>query len=120
MSAGSAGTVAETAALDFLETRNLLCLDRNFRCRSGEIDLVMRDADCLVFVEVRYRRHSRYGTGAATVTRSKQSRLTAAARYFLMRHRHLRGLPCRFDVIAATGELDQLSLRWIRNAFTAT
>jgi len=90
----------------------LRLLERNYRCRRGEIDLVMREADTLVFVEVRFRSSGSFGTPAETVDIHKQRRLAATAAHFLQHHP--TNLPCRFDVIAvsATNHID-----WIRSAF---
>jgi putative endonuclease len=88
---------------------------RNHRCRQGEIDLVMRDGDTLVFVEVRYRRGERFGTPAETVDRHKQRRLVAAAGHYLQGHPS--PLPCRFDVVAIGGG-DRIE--WLKNAFAAS
>ena len=84
---------------------------RNFRCRGGEIDLIMRDAAYWVFVEVRYRRTSRFGAPQATIDPRKQQRLILAAGHFLAGRAES---PCRFDVIAMSGK-DRIS--WIKNAF---
>ena len=73
------GTAAEDLALRYLEARGLSLVTRNFRCRTGELDLIMRDGEHLVFVEVRSRRSTRYGTPAESVTRTKQQRLLRAA-----------------------------------------
>ena len=86
-------------------------LERNYRCRRGEIDLVMRDADTLVFVEVRFRASTRYGTPAETVDIRKQRKLAAAAAHYLQYNPTNR--LCRFDVVAVSGE----HIDWIRNAF---
>jgi putative endonuclease len=107
----------ERVAESFLHNRGLQTLHRNYRCRSGEIDLVMLDGATLVFVEVRYRRDDRYGSGAATVTRLKQGRLVSAARHFLGRHARHRQRPCRFDVVSIGGEADRAQLNWIPDAF---
>jgi len=87
-------------------------LVQNYRCRRGEIDLVMREAGTLVFVEVRFRSSTRFGTPAETVDIRKQRRLAAAAAHYLQRHP--TNLPCRFDVIAVSGT-NQID--WIRDAF---
>lgn len=109
------GNVAEKLALRFLEAQGLVLVKRNYRCRMGELDLVMRDGDYLVFVEVRSRHDSRYGTPAETVTRTKQRRLIRAAAHYLQRSR-AAALPCRFDVVAVNAGDD---LDWIKNAFQA-
>ena len=85
----------------------------------GEIDLVMRDADTVVFVEVRYRRKNQWGSAVETVDWRKQKRLIAAAQHYLITHPHLVDQPCRFDVVAAEGNpADPGAYRWIREAFT--
>ncbi|MFO1430390.1 MAG: YraN family protein [Candidatus Competibacteraceae bacterium] len=110
-----AGEAAETLACRYLERQGLVLIERNYRCRTGEVDLIMRDGDCLVFVEVRSRRHSRYGTPAETVTRTKQQRICRAAAHYLLTH-HCN-VPCRFDVIAILQQKQQLD--WIKGAFQA-
>jgi putative endonuclease len=106
------GDAKEGIARRFLEDRGLTLVAHNVRCRHGEIDLVMRDEQTLVFVEVRYRRSDRFGGAAASVDRRKQARLMAAAGYYLQRHP--TDLPCRFDVVAI-GAQDHV--QWIQNAF---
>lgn len=110
----SLGQAKERQAEDWLKARGLSAVARNVRCRHGEIDLVMRDGDTLVFVEVRYRRNAGYGGPHGSVDRPKQGRLTAAAAWYLQRHP--TRLPCRFDVLAI-GDGDRMN--WIRHAFTA-
>jgi putative endonuclease len=111
------GRAAEDAALRFLQSMGCVLLRRNYRCRLGEIDLVVRDGDSLVFVEVRARDSDAYGGAAASIGRGKQRRLAAAARHFLMTHPQAARLPARFDVVAITGESAQRSPQWIRAAF---
>ena len=106
------GDVKEELARRFLEGQGLTQVARNVSCRHGEIDLVMRDGQTLVFVEVRYRRSERFGGASASIDRRKQARLIAAAGYYLQRHP--TDLPCRFDVVAIGAE-DRL--QWIQNAF---
>jgi len=106
------GDDKEVLARRCLERHGLRHVAHNVRCRHGEIDLVMRDAGTLVFVEVRYRRSERFGGAMASVDQRKQSRLTAAAGYYLQQHP--TDLPCRFDVVAI-GAGDQL--QWIQHAF---
>ncbi len=105
------GDAAERQAATFLEGQGLAILARNYRCRGGEIDLIARDGDTLVFVEVRARRNSAYGGAAASITTHKQQRLIYAARHYLM---HLPTEPlCRFDAVLIDGE----HLEWLRSAF---
>lgn len=108
------GAAKESLAADYLERRGLRLIERNHRCRLGEIDLVMRDRDSLVFVEVRYRGSLRFGTPAETVDRRKQRRLIAAAGHWLQANPSV--LPCRFDVVAISG---QDRIEWLKNAFNA-
>jgi putative endonuclease len=108
-----AGQQGEDRALHFLREKGLVLVERNFRCKGGELDLVMQDGKALVFVEVRQRSGAAFGGAAASVTRQKQRRMIVAAQIFLQRYR----MPpaCRFDVIALDGD----SLDWIRNAVEA-
>ncbi|GAB0147490.1 MULTISPECIES: YraN family protein [Marichromatium] len=110
---GRLGAAKERLAERYLRARGLTTEARNHRCRYGEIDLVMRDGDTLVFVEVRYRRSERYGSPAATVDARKQRRLAAAAAHYLQRHPTM--LCCRFDVVAISGQ-DQI--QWVKHAFS--
>lgn len=111
------GSTAEEAARRHLEQQGLKLIERNYVCRVGELDLIMQDGVYLVFVEVRSRQDSRYGTPAETVTRAKQKRLVRAAAYYLQRRRI--NPPCRFDVIAISQTGDSLDLQWIKDAFQA-
>lgn len=103
------GQKGEDDALAHLLIHGLRLLERNFRCKSGEIDLIMQDGAGLVFVEVHQRASRSHGGAAASVTPAKQRRLVRAAEIYLMRYRQLP--PCRFDVVAIDG--GQLS--WLRN-----
>lgn len=117
------GANAEALACAFLEHQGLRLITRNYHCRQGEIDLIMRDPDNLVFVEVRYRRQSRYGTGLESVDRRKQRRIVHCARHYLQRHPGLAELAARFDVVALAPEPGNSDARprieWIRHAFEA-
>lgn len=110
------GDAAEAHAQVFLEQRGLRLLQRNWACRSGELDLVMLDGDTVVFVEVRYRRHAGWGGALASVDARKQQKLIRAAQLFLQKESRWARHPCRFDVVAlGTHEADESD--WIRNAF---
>ncbi len=111
-STASVGEKMERRAGDFLTRNGLRVVARNHRCRFGEIDIVATDGTTLVFVEVRYRGSARFGSAAETVDYRKQRRLAAAAANYLQRHPSV--LPCRFDVIAITG---QDRFHWIKDAF---
>jgi putative endonuclease len=114
------GAHAEDQACHFLQRHGLRLVTRNYRSRRGEIDLIMRDADNLVFVEVRYRRQSRYGSGLESVDWRKQQRILACAAYYLHCHPQAGQLPARFDVVALTPGDGDVRIEWIRNAFDAS
>jgi putative endonuclease len=103
------GAAAEDAALAYLARRGLSLVERNFRCRGGELDLVMRDAATLVFVEVRQRSHAGYGGAAASIGAAKRARLVIAAQTYLQRYRAPPA--CRFDVVA----FDGAAVSWLKN-----
>lgn len=111
MNRGGGGAEALAAAL--LERAGLTILERNYRCRFGEIDLVAQCGPTLVFVEVRARRSEAFGGAAGSITRAKRRRLLAAARHYLAARGGDR--PCRFDVVLARGEGPELE--WVRDAF---
>jgi putative endonuclease len=108
----------ETLARQRLEAEGLTLLASNVRYRFGELDLVMREGGCVVFVEVRYRASQRFGGALASVTRSKQLRVARAASAFLAANGRLGECPCRFDVIAIAGQMPQPSVEWLKNAFS--
>jgi len=113
------GDLWEDAALAHLQTVGLRALERNFNCRWGEIDLIMRDGDGVVFVEVRYRRSDVRGDGVASVGAAKRTKLVRAAQVWLQAHPALAAQPCRFDVIGCAGTPQQPVLDWMRAAFEA-
>lgn len=114
------GSRWEKVALEHLMSRGLLRITENFRCRMGEIDLIMQDRDCLVFVEVRYRRANRFATAALTVDSLKQRKLTRTAAIFLGRHPQYCDHAVRFDVVAFDASSDdQCTLQWLQDAFRA-
>jgi putative endonuclease len=92
------GVDGEDVACRVLEARGYRILARRYRTRIGEIDVVARQGECIVFVEVKTRRDGRFGDPAAAVTAEKQRRLTVMASDYLARHR-LERVPARFDVV---------------------
>jgi putative endonuclease len=118
------GSAGEETALAHLQSQGLQLVLRNYRCRGGEIDLVMLDRKVLVFVEVRYRSHESFGGAAASVDARKQQRIVLAARHLLMKRRELTRHPARFDVVAiaplAHGQNRGNKIDWIRDAFRIT
>ena len=108
------GAHAEALAANFLTQRGLTIVERNWRRRFGEVDLIARDCDTLVFVEVRLRRRSDYGDAAASITPAKQKRLIKAAQLYLVRFRQAPA--CRFDAILLDA-LDPARIEWLRDVF---
>jgi len=113
----TAGQLAEDSALAYLEAQGLVLVERNYRCRGGEIDLVMRDGGKIVFVEVRFRSDQRFGGALASVGSRKQARLIHAASHYLATKRIDR--PTRFDVAAVSPNQGKLTIQWIKDAFQA-
>ncbi|GHB31037.1 YraN family protein [Salinicola rhizosphaerae] len=116
-SARHRGQAIEAATATWLSERGLELVTRNHHAKGGEIDLIMRDGDCLVFVEVRHRRDAAYGHPLETVTPAKQKRIVKAARFYL--HSQRLSCACRFDVVGVTGTAPDLVFDWIRAAFDA-
>ena len=112
-----AGRVAEMQALAFLERNGMHLLQKNYRCYSGEIDLIMQDRDDIVFVEVRSRANSNYGSAVESVTLTKQRKLCKAAIHFLQLKKWLYKINSRFDIIAIQTMHTQTQLEWIKHAF---
>jgi putative endonuclease len=115
----ASGARFEAIALAHLERAGLALIERNFCCRYGELDLVMRERDIVVFVEVRYRSASRFGDGVDSIGAAKRARLVRAAGAFLAGHPRLARAACRFDVLAIAGDADAPSIDWRQNAFEA-
>ena len=108
-SAVSLGRDAEARALAFLEQQGLTLVEKNFRCRAGELDLIMRDGQALVFIEVRSRKNQHFGGAAASVGPVKQQRLWRTATFYLLKFP--KPPVCRFDLVAIEGD----DLRWLKN-----
>ena len=114
----AAGIAAEQQALHYLQAQGLQLLAQNWRCKRGELDLVMLDGDTVVFVEVRYRKHAQWGGALASIDERKRQKLILAAQFFLQKEHRWADRPCRFDVVAMestpSGTAD---LTWLKNAF---
>lgn len=108
------GDRAEGVVCDYLQAQGLELYERNYRCRSGEIDLIMGDGASLVFIEVRYRSSSRFGSPAETVERRKQARIAAAAARYLQANPKQARRPARFDVVFLQ---PPAPVQWIKDAF---
>lgn len=107
------GANYEDAACDYLQQQGYVILERNFRNRRGEIDIIAKDGEYICFVEVKYRTTNTYGSPLEAVDYRKQNQVRSVAQYYLMKHGLHEWTPCRFDVIAFEGE----KLTHIPNAF---
>jgi putative endonuclease len=113
---GDVGATAEQAALEFLMRHGLSLVAQNYRTKAGEIDLIMRDGNVLVFVEVRYRSRDDYGAPEETIAAPKRRKITRAAAHYLTT---LLEVPdCRFDVITLLGDSPaRHDCEWLQGAF---
>lgn len=120
------GQLFERKAEQLLIKNGLVLVSRNYHCRYGEIDLIMTDADALVFVEVRYRKNEHFGSASASVTPAKQKKIILTAQHYLQQHRWTDKYNCRFDVVGINPSplLNSLTpkepyaLEWIKDAFS--
>lgn len=103
--------------MEFLQSQGLALIERNYRCRSGEIDIIMHHRNELVFVEVRYRKSNAYGGAQESITPNKQRKIRSSAETFLQKHTDKGHGGCRFDVMAVSGDALDYQFDWIRNAF---
>ncbi len=108
------GDQAEQLAADFLHNQGLKLLEKNYRCRFGEIDLILLHKKTLVFAEVRLRKNQNFGGAAASITAQKQTKIIHTAQHYLSMQHNLPA--CRFDVVLLN-ELSDNHIEWIQNAF---
>jgi putative endonuclease len=113
------GSRWEDAVLAYLERAGLALIARNFTCRYGEIDLIMRDRDQIAFIEVRYRGDDVRGGGTVSVGAGKQAKLARSAAIYLQRNPALAAMTCRFDVVGCSGTRATPAFEWTRGAFDA-
>jgi len=113
LNADNQGLVAEKLAATFLTQQGLKLVASNYHCRYGEIDLIMQEGNNLVFVEVRLRSNSRFGSAATSITPQKQQKLIRTAQHYLQQHAIQS--PCRFDAILMQ-QADMPQIEWLRNA----
>ena len=111
------GENLEKLAAQQLVRQGLKIVTENYLCKMGEIDIIARDNQDLVFIEVRYRKSEAYGGSIASVDKKKQKRVVLAASHYLQKHKLTNKVACRFDVFAITGSLNQLRYNWIKGAF---
>ncbi len=98
-----------------LKEKGLTLLERNFSCKTGEVDLIMQENQTLVFVEVRYRKNARFGSALDSVNLKKQKKIISAAQYYLLKFAPHTALISRFDVVGITGD----DIQWVPAAFQA-
>lgn len=106
------GNSYEDLAAAFLTSQGLTLIQRNYRCKCGEIDLIMRKQNTLVFVEVKYRKNNKFGGAISALSHKQMQRLMKSAQYFLNESNSTH-LNARFDVVAITGSSQPV---WIQNA----
>jgi len=108
------GAKAEEIASQYLIDNKLKLIQKNYHCRQGEIDLIMQDDQELVFVEVRYRKHTHHGNALESIHRHKLQRIQTAINHYIMTN-NLSYIPCRIDVVGLHGNLQQPDINWIKN-----
>ncbi|MDO4512859.1 MAG: YraN family protein [Lachnospiraceae bacterium] len=113
MNKRAVGTTYEQIAGGYLESKGARIIERNYRCRHGEIDLILLDGEILVFVEVKYRKNLAAGNPAEAVDYRKQKRICEIAEYYLYTHRSATNRCIRYDVVAICGD----KIEWYQNAF---
>lgn len=112
------GKITEQFAKQYLMQQGLTFVAQNIHCRQGEIDLVMQEGNIFVFIEVKYRKNSNFGGAIAAVSKTKQDKIKYSATFYLHKmNLNEYNTPCRFDVIALEGDINQPQVTWLQNAF---
>lgn len=111
------GDQAEKLAALYLQQQGLKLLDKNYATKGGEIDLIMRERQCLVFIEVKYRATDAWASAAEAVTRQKQEKIIRAAKFYLQKKSAAMQVECRFDVIAIHRQANKYEIDWLPHAF---
>ena len=115
------GDAAEDLAYQYLKKQGLIPVQRNFACRLGELDLIMRDELCLVIVEVRFRSNRSFVAAGLTIDHRKQQKIIRTAAMFLSWNERFAALPLRFDVVGIDADAQgETTINWIRDAFRPT
>ncbi len=117
------GQQAEAIALNYLQAHGLKKIHSNFSCKCGEIDLIMRDNEFLVFIEVRYRKQVRFGHPLETINYTKQQKIIKTIQYFLMKNPRYNQFPCRIDAVglhsqphARSQDGQNTQIEWVKDA----
>ena len=115
------GQYAENLALNYLQEQGLTRLQENFSCKHGEIDLIMRDNEFIVFIEVRYRKKTQFGHPLETINYAKQKKIIKTIQFFLIKNPQFNQLACRIDAVALNSQDQsrQVQIDWIKNAIQA-
>lgn len=111
------GNQAEEIAKHYLLSSGLLFVKQQYRITNGEIDLIMRDAEDLIFIEVRYRQGQQYGNPLETITKTKQQRILRTAMHFCLCNPWTKKYNMRFDAISILDNLQTSKITWIQDAF---
>ncbi len=107
------GAVREAEAAAYLSQNGYQILEKNFRCRTGEIDIIARDSEYLCFVEVKFRSGTDYGSPFEAVTYKKQQKIIRVAQYYMQKNGYAADTECRFDVVA----VEKTKITLLKNAF---
>ncbi len=110
------GDEKEALALKFLQNRGLKLITKNFNTKMGEIDIIMRDKYQIIFIEVRYRKSSSYGSAAESVSFNKQQKIIRTSLYYMQKAGLYEKVPFRFDIIAINDD-PTCPIEWIKAAF---
>jgi len=112
------GKITENIAANYLKQCGLTEICRNFNCRLGEIDLIMKDNQSVVFVEVKYRKNNNFGGAISAISANKQAKLQKTATFYLQQQQlNAYNTPCRFDVVTLEGNINSATITWLKNAF---
>lgn len=111
------GKQKELQACDYLLAQGLKLIMQNYRCKLGEIDLIMLEHEILVFIEVRYRKQNAYGDGSESINSIKQHKIISAAQHYLLCNDFYNKYPCRFDAIITINQNHKPKFLWIKDAF---
>ncbi|MFB0981866.1 MAG: YraN family protein [Alteromonadaceae bacterium] len=112
------GNVTETFAAHYLVKQGLIIQDKNQHSRLGEIDIIMKDNDTFVFIEVKYRSSTLFGGAISAISSQKQQKIRKTAAFYLQQcGLNEYNTPCRFDVVALQGNINNLDITWLKNAF---
>lgn len=115
----ASGDCWELYAEHYLIDNGLALLVKNFHSRQGEIDLIMKDGDCIVFIEVKYRKNNHFGGAISAVTHQKQQKIIKTAAFYLQQQKlNEYNTLCRFDIIAIEGDANNPNTQWLKNAFS--